>query len=540
MKRLTRGIQPLRAPHLPFPPSRASLVRMVLSVCCIAWTLLPAERAVSALVPDKVSGPNGFATITVDTNGSWVTEPGARPVRVECRYAKAWTTVAGARWIWANVGQASCQGGPGSGPAGLGPQSATARMSTTFNVPGEPQDGVLKFAADNSAVVYVNGKLVDEVTGAGTGNYSAVTTKTFTAGLFRGRNTLTIVGTNAPGGPYNPAGVIASLAVTFATTSVPARGVVVNPAVQYQTLEGWGTSLAWFAHILGKASDPARKRIVNLLFNPQTGLGLNVVRYNIGGGENPAYHFLQPRTAMPGYEPARNKWNWSADRAQRWFLRQAMVQGADQLEAFSNSPPYWMTVSGSVTGSKTGGANNIRSSDYGAFADYLARVVHHFERDWGTVFRTLEPFNEPVSTWWKFGGKQEGCHISHAAQARIIADLHTALVRDRSGTQIAAPDDNSIDQTVTTWNSYPVAVRDEVRQVNTHSYQGGAGGTLVCGPAGGNGPLDVRIRGRRRDRPHHVGENLGRHAPASRQRLGLLAGRGQFVRPGLGLSRQRS
>jgi len=248
--------------------------------------------------------------------------------------------------------------------------------------------------------------------------------------------------------------------------------VVVNPGEQYQTLEGWGTSLAWFAHIMGDAPVAVRDKLISLLFNPQTGLGLNVVRYNIGGGENPKYHFLQKRAAIPGYEPSLNTWDWSADKAQRTFLKAAMNEGADQVEAFSNSPPYWMTVSGSVTGSQTGYTNNIAPSEYENFANYLAKVVEHFAKDWGITFRTLEPFNEPVSTWWKFGGTQEGSHISNSAQAKILADLSEHLKTRNSITQISAPDDNSINQTVTTWASYPSGIQKDVSQINTHSYTG--------------------------------------------------------------------
>ena len=43
-------------------------------------------------------------------------------------------------------------------------------------------------------------------------------------------------------------------------------------------------------------------------------------------------------------------WNWEADAAQRWMLLAACDRGATLFEAFSNSPPYWMTVSGRASG----------------------------------------------------------------------------------------------------------------------------------------------------------------------------------------------
>ena len=46
--------------------------------------------------------------------------------------------------------------------------------------------------------------------------------------------------------------------------------------------EGWGTSLCWWANVVGGYSN--RNDYASLAF---TTLKLNIVRYNIGGGENP-------------------------------------------------------------------------------------------------------------------------------------------------------------------------------------------------------------------------------------------------------------
>src|SRR5713226_3933873 len=58
--------------------------------------------------------------------------------------------------------------------------------------------------------------------------------------------------------------------------------VIVTPAQQYQTIQGWGTSLAWWANIIGGWSDSQRTALADALYNPTTGIGLNVVRYNFG------------------------------------------------------------------------------------------------------------------------------------------------------------------------------------------------------------------------------------------------------------------
>ena len=89
---------------------------------------------------------------------------------------------------------------------------------------------------------------------------------------------------------------------------------------------------------------------------------------------------------MPGFEPSPGVWDWTADANQRWVLQAAIKKGANQLEAFSNSPPWWMTSSGSVTGNARG-ADNIKPESYDAFADYLTEVTKHFRDVWGITFR---------------------------------------------------------------------------------------------------------------------------------------------------------
>src|ERR1700728_2669022 len=124
---------------------------------------------------------------------------------------------------------------------------------------------------------------------------------------------------------------------------------VVNPASVVSTnFQGWGTSLCWWANVVG--AFPNRQAYCNLAF---TQLKLNIVRYNIGGGENPALAYLDTgdyRAYMQGFEPTNGIWNWNADQNQRWVLRESIALGANLVDVFANSPPWWMTVSGSVTG----------------------------------------------------------------------------------------------------------------------------------------------------------------------------------------------
>lgn len=252
---------------------------------------------------------------------------------------------------------------------------------------------------------------------------------------------------------------------------------VVDPATRYQTLEGWGTSLAWWPNVIGGFPEPYRTDYINKVFDPVQGLGLNIVRYNIGGGEAPGKHYMGLREAVPGYEPAPGKWDWTADANQRLILFASIKKGVNQFEAFSNSPPYWMTRSGSVTGMPDG-SDNLDPKYNQAFADYLTQVVAHFHDHWNLTFRTLEPLNEPTGGWWKMGNHQEGCHFSRPAETAIVNATIQSLAKRKSPTVTSASDENNIDDMVTTWNAFDDSARRGVGQINTHSYSGSARAAL--------------------------------------------------------------
>ncbi|WP_284237493.1 glycoside hydrolase family 30 protein [Paenibacillus glycanilyticus] len=243
----------------------------------------------------------------------------------------------------------------------------------------------------------------------------------------------------------------------------------------YDGFEGWGTSLAWWGHIIGRWSNQEKlAEVLDLVFDPVKGLGFNIVRYNIGGGENPSIqpNTLRPGGDVPGFQPELGQWNWNADEGQRNVMLEAMKRGVDIAEAFSNSPPYWMTISGSVTGAEDGG-NNLREDRYEDFADYLTEVVKHYKEEYGVMFRTLNPLNEPASNWWKKGNIQEGAHFSLDKQKKIIQ--LTARSLQRKGlfeTTVSAPDENSVDETLDMLHGYDEETYNSISQINTHSYNG--------------------------------------------------------------------
>jgi len=257
------------------------------------------------------------------------------------------------------------------------------------------------------------------------------------------------------------------------TAAPGAKLVKVDPSQRQQKFEGWGTSLCWWANNVGGWAVDKRNALVDLVADPVNGLGYNVFRYNIGGGENPAHTHMDTFRDMPGFQQANGTFDWDADKNQRAvLLRLAERVSAPIFEAFSNSPPYWMTSSGCASGSSDG-SNNLKADSYPAFADYLVQVVKHYRDAFGVTFRTLEPLNEPNASWWKANGGQEGCHFSPSNQQTIIKAVSKALqANGLSTTQVSASDENSMDDAYNNIRAFDAQSLEALGQINVHSYAG--------------------------------------------------------------------
>jgi O-glycosyl hydrolase len=276
------------------------------------------------------------------------------------------------------------------------------------------------------------------------------------------------------GGAGGRGGVSGTGGARPTVTASPGTTLIkVNTAVRHQTFEGWGTSLCWWANHVGGWSATGRDAVVDAVVDPTNGLGMSIFRYNIGGGENPAHDHMGQWRDMPGFQAADGTWDWTADANQRAVLQSIVTRAPGAiLEAFSNSPPYWMTKSACASGN-TDGSNNLKDDSYDAFADYLTEVVKHFRDSWGVTFRTLEPLNEPNASWWTANGSQEGCHFSPSNQQTIIKAVGAKLAsKGLTATTVSASDENSLDDAYNNMRAFDAASLAAMSQMNAHSYSG--------------------------------------------------------------------
>ncbi|MCR4583124.1 MAG: hypothetical protein K5764_06155 [Prevotella sp.] len=264
-------------------------------------------------------------------------------------------------------------------------------------------------------------------------------------------------------------------------TAQPRQEYAVDVDARCQTVEGWGVSLCWWANMCGKWDEESIDQLIDWMVSPD-GLNWNIFRYNIGGGNDPEWtnctvHHMGKgkglRAEMEGFQDERGgPYHWQRDSAQRRIMLKIKEKRPDAIfEAFSNSPPWWMTVSGCAAGHQDARTDNLRTDCYEDFARYLVDVCLHYRDAYDIEFRTLEPFNEPTTDYWYQSGSQEGCHFDAKSQVAFLRVLAPILKESGLRTAISASDETCTVHSLEVLKEYlQSGAIDLIGQWNTHTY----------------------------------------------------------------------
>ncbi|MBR3598223.1 MAG: hypothetical protein IKL47_14755 [Clostridia bacterium] len=194
---------------------------------------------------------------------------------------------------------------------------------------------------------------------------------------------------------------------------------------EYQTFEGFGTSTCWWAQTIG--DEGLRQDIAKALFSDEEGLGLDIVRYNIGGGEadNPDTRIWDTSRRTESFyvfdeTKGEYVYDFTRDENARAFLDLAIEYGAQEVILFCNSPHFSMTKTGHASGGFTENTSNLPEENYDEFVDYLLTIADHFVEE-GYPVTYISPINEPQ---WSWGGEwvgQEGCHYEPDEAVKLLS-----------------------------------------------------------------------------------------------------------------------
>lgn len=199
-------------------------------------------------------------------------------------------------------------------------------------------------------------------------------------------------------------------------------------------MQGFGISGAWWAQALGKWESvcpdgtKTKDKITELLFNKQSGIGIDIYRYNLGSGsaKSGKGSYSDPLRRAESFYTAEGI-DFSRDEAAVYIMKKAAEEGADELIFFVNSPPEELTINGmGHTDKNRTGRTNIKKESIPAFAKYCADITEHFIKE-GLPVKYISPINEPL---WVWNGGQEGCHYS-PMQCRYVLKEFAKEIKSR-------------------------------------------------------------------------------------------------------------
>jgi hypothetical protein len=183
--------------------------------------------------------------------------------------------------------------------------------------------------------------------------------------------------------------------------------------------EGFGTSLAWWSNI--KYSEQIKSELIELLFG-ESGLQMNIVRYNLGGGHNDqVIQNMRSGGLMPCIMNQNGDINLENDSLQLDILDKAVKAGVNKVELFSNSPVWWMTESGLTNGNTKAWKTNLKKTEIDNFAEFLIKSYNKLSEKYPIV--SVEPFNEPSNPYWSPKIEQEGCYYDYITRNKVVKSI---------------------------------------------------------------------------------------------------------------------
>ncbi|MDY6018000.1 MAG: glycoside hydrolase [Oscillospiraceae bacterium] len=229
---------------------------------------------------------------------------------------------------------------------------------------------------------------------------------------------------------------------------IDTQTIGVNKYMAYQTFESFGTSSCWWAQNI--ASDEQADEIARLLYDDETGLGLDIFRYNIGGGEkdNPNSRIGDPSRRTESFyvfneQTGEYEYDFTRDANARRMLDAAVKHGAKEIILFCNSPHFSMTSSGHASGGLEKYQSNLPKENYGAFVDYVLTIADWFVAQ-GYPVSAISPINEPQWSWGGDWVNQEGCHYTPDETVEVLELFATEMQKRGSPYKLSGPESGQL------------------------------------------------------------------------------------------------
>jgi glucosylceramidase len=185
-------------------------------------------------------------------------------------------------------------------------------------------------------------------------------------------------------------------AETIPFRSSAARGpvIVIDPATQMQSIDGFGYALTGgSAELLMKMSPDARARILRQIFaSDGSSVGVSYLRLTIGASDLNSVVYSYDDLAVGETDPTLAKFELGEDRKHVLPILKQILALAPGMKILASpwSAPAWMKTNQNVRG------GSLKEECYPAYALYLVKYIEAMQRE-GVAIDAITIQNEPLN-----------------------------------------------------------------------------------------------------------------------------------------------
>ncbi|GAA1244030.1 ricin-type beta-trefoil lectin domain protein [Kitasatospora nipponensis] len=214
--------------------------------------------------------------------------------------------------------------------------------------------------------------------------------------------------------------------IVFAAGSGSAGQVVtVDDGTRYQQFTGAGASFtdtaAWLMNSSGALTAAARTTLMNNLFNPTTGIGLDFLRNPMGASDLARYSYTFDDLPAGQSDPALADFSIGHDLADVLPLTRQAQQLNPGLKVMATpwTAPSWMKDSGAAS------QGWLQSQYYGAYAQYFVKYLQAY-RAQGVPIDYVSVQNEPTCCAGYPSMQWNGAGLDYFTGTDLLPALHAA------------------------------------------------------------------------------------------------------------------
>ncbi|WP_236061422.1 ricin-type beta-trefoil lectin domain protein [Actinacidiphila acididurans] len=277
--------------------------------------------------------------------------------------------------------------------------------------------------------------------------------------------------TNDSGGRNVVQGLAQQAPLTFGSgTGGSGTNVSVDEGTTYQQFTGGGASFtdtaAWLMNSSGALSAATRTSVMQKLFDPVNGIGLDFLRNPMGASDLARYSYTYDDMPSGQTDPSLAHFSIAHDQADVLPLTKQAKQLNPSLKVMGTpwTPPPWMKDNGSYI------QGWLQSQYYAAYAQYFVKYIQAYQAA-GVPIDYVTAQNEPTVGGDYPGANWNGSGLAYFTKNDLLPALHAAGL----STKVLALDWN--------WDSYdsyaaPTVTDSSIRNdpnfggVAWHGYEG--------------------------------------------------------------------